>query len=442
MSKSKDEDIQNFYKTFLVSSAKNPANLKGELLYQLYKTPQKDKGENMPHMVPVPPNTIQQADILYLPEDDGYKYGLTVVDTGSRLTDVEPMKERTSENTLKAIQAIYKRGILKMPSDQMQVDKGSEFEGDFKKFFEEKGVFVRFAQTGRSKQQALVEARNYAIARPLLMRMTAQELRTGETSREWIEFLPTVIKFLNSRYEVKYKPPTLEEDFAPSTCEGQSCKLLNVGDLVRYQLDKPVDVVSEKRLKGKFRSGDIRWSMKPVKIIYLNLNPDQPPMYKLEGLNALYTRNQLQPVDESPNLPPDETQKKFVIEKIIGKKTEKKKILYEVKWKGYDETTFEPRENLLKEVPELVKEFDEKKQETPKPEPEPEPEPKSKAKGKAPKKPKEEKFIIEKIIGRKKENNRVFFEVKWKGYKETTFEPRTTLIKDVPQLVKEFEKSK
>jgi len=33
----------------------------------------------------------------------------------------------------------------------------------------------------------------------------------------------------------------------------------------------------------------------------------------------------------------------------------------------------------------------------------------------------------------------VCYEVKWKGYKRTTWEPRTQLIKDIPDLIKEFE---
>ena len=33
-----------------------------------------------------------------------------------------------------------------------------------------------------------------------------------------------------------------------------------------------------------------------------------------------------------------------------------------------------------------------------------------------------------------------YYEVKWKGYSETTLEPREVLLKDVPQMVNQFEK--
>ena len=33
-----------------------------------------------------------------------------------------------------------------------------------------------------------------------------------------------------------------------------------------------------------------------------------------------------------------------------------------------------------------------------------------------------------------------YYEVKWKGYNETTLELREVLLKDVPKMVKQFEK--
>ena len=33
-----------------------------------------------------------------------------------------------------------------------------------------------------------------------------------------------------------------------------------------------------------------------------------------------------------------------------------------------------------------------------------------------------------------------YYEVKWKGYNETTQEPREVLLKDVPKMVNQFEK--
>jgi len=50
------------------------------------------------------------------------------------------------------------------------------------------------------------------------------------------------------------------------------------------------------------------------------------------------------------------------------------------------------------------------------------------------------KFVISKLIKPVIKNNVAFYEVKWKGYKEHTIEPRETLLKDVPKMVNQFEK--
>ena len=51
-----------------------------------------------------------------------------------------------------------------------------------------------------------------------------------------------------------------------------------------------------------------------------------------------------------------------------------------------------------------------------------------------------EVYEVEALLSRRKEKNRVYFEVKWKGFKETTWEPRTNLVEDVPNMVRDYER--
>ena len=53
---------------------------------------------------------------------------------------------------------------------------------------------------------------------------------------------------------------------------------------------------------------------------------------------------------------------RFEVERIIDRKTEGRRIMYCVKWKGYAmrDATWEPRTNLMQDCPSLVREFDEK----------------------------------------------------------------------------------
>ena len=353
----KIDDTEKYYTKFLVSDIKNKKKLQEHVLYQLFKKPKND--DIAPEIISPEdhkPNQIHQADLLYLPADDGYMYGLTVVDTGSRLTDCEPMKDKKALTTLNAIKKIYDRGIIKIPEISLEVDAGSEFKNIFSKYFKDKNINIRVAQTGRSRQQGLVESRNGSIANILLKRMVAEELLTKEKSVEWVYYLPKLIKLINTHFYKKEIKLTSKQILADVKTDGPT-ELLLEGTSVRVQLDKPVNVINGERLIGKFRVGDIRWSMNPTKIDRLQLIPNQPILYKLEGYEPLYTRQQLQVITKS-TLPPKSVQKKFIVDEILEKKKIKNIIHYLIKWQGYDTPTWEPRKTIIIDVPDMVKQFE------------------------------------------------------------------------------------
>jgi hypothetical protein len=51
-----------------------------------------------------------------------------------------------------------------------------------------------------------------------------------------------------------------------------------------------------------------------------------------------------------------------------------------------------------------------------------------------------QKFSISKLIKPVMNDDVAYYQVKWKGYQETTLEPREVLLKDVPKMVNQFEK--
>ena len=105
--------IQDYYKNSgIVKILKKGQVLKNEELYQLYKKPLKDQGKAIPSTNHVEPLAVCQADLLYLPEDDGYKYCLVMCDIGSGLNDAVPLKERDAETVLKAFKTIRARKPL------------------------------------------------------------------------------------------------------------------------------------------------------------------------------------------------------------------------------------------------------------------------------------------------------------------------------------------
>ena len=349
----KERDIKQFYKTLDLTRVKNSKNVKNELMYQLYKTP---KEKIKPIIEPAYRNDTHQYDLLYLPHDNGYKYALVAVDVGSKLCDAEALKSRTSKATLDALLTIFKRKILSLPENKINVDDGTEFKADFAKYFKQRNIDVVVAQPNRHRQVALVESRNKSIGDYLMKRMVAQELKTKEASHEWVDQLPIVVKRLNKRFEIKNPKPN---DSDIMTCSGNSCDLLNIGDSVMFALDRPVDVVTGKPTDSKFRSADVRYSLQPTQIKAIRLSAVNQPLYALEGQKAYYTRDQLQIVGQR-NLPPDSLQSKSIIEKLLDRQKIKSKIHFLVKWENDDVPTWEPRSRLIVDVPNLIKDFEAK----------------------------------------------------------------------------------
>jgi hypothetical protein len=338
--------LDEFYKTFVINNI-SKSDLKTSTISNLYERPIKDKGSQNPHYTTAKPKSVYQADVLYMPTDSKTheKYILVVVDIKTKITEAEPMTDRKASDVVAAFKAIFKRKVLPAPSMLMQTDPGAEFENKTtKEYFDSLGIGYRFGKAGRSRQQAVVEAKNKVIAKALFMRMTANELETGVKDTDWVEFLPALIKELNK--VVKNKPAVKEPE---EPVLRKETVLLEVGQNVRVQLDKPREVTGEK-LSGHFRATDIRWDPQIKSITNVILSPGQPPMYQVSGdTKRAYTFNQLQTVDEGQEKKVQFTGGKYLIEKVVGMKKVRNKVQYKVRWKGFDESgdTWEPPETVL-----------------------------------------------------------------------------------------------
>lgn len=358
--------LKDYYKDFGIT--KVPQNiLKQQELYNLFKHPKKDVGFAMPRFQSFEPNLIHQADLLFLPYDNKYRYSLVVIDNFSKKVAAEPLKSKKGEEVRDAFKKIYSKGVLEQPR-KIEVDAGSEFKGAVKKYFDNQKVDIRTALPGRHRQQALVERANQTIGTALMKRMTAQEILTGEPAGHWVSDLPIIVDAMNKRSAIsaKKKKPEPTQPIA----EKDSKDLLEIGTKVRVALDQPKDVTNGKILHGRFRAGDTKFAMKVRIIRQILIKPGFPPMYLLDGSSGpdndfqpvSYTRNQLQvvPSDEkSPDLSVlrGDPQGK-VAEKIIGKKKEGGKFLYEVQLKGYKDTLWVPKEKMQRELPIMLEEYE------------------------------------------------------------------------------------
>ena len=362
--------IRDYYKTSGLAKIPKKADiLKNEELYQLYKRPAKDKGKYIPTMNPdIEPKAVIQADLLYLPNDNDFKYALVCVDVNTGLTDAVPLRERDANTVLEAYKKIRSRQPLKdAPTYILQTDSGSEFKGVFAKHLKSLGIYMRYGKPGRSRQQAFVESRNKTIGQALFHRMLGQEILTDEQSNSWVKHLPKVIKIINDYHKKKKNRKIDKKPYIP-----KDTVMLSIGQPVRILLDKPRDTITDKKLFGTFRATDFRWSRTISKITNIIIDDDNPILYQVDNQRSpAYTFNQLLPVNEDDMKAPlatdvmEGTPTQYVVEKIIDKKKEKNKVYYRVVWKGYPlakDYTWELKSHLERNplLKEMIQKFENK----------------------------------------------------------------------------------
>lgn len=335
-------------------------------LSKLYKKPVPEKRAQTPISQVFEKNVYHQADILYLPEDKGFKHLLVVVDMYDGAVDAEPVKDILSKDNdvLKAFKTIYSRNYLDLPF-VITLDRGSEFtQQPVKDYFKNNKVYIKYALPGRSRQLSNVERMNQTIGTILLKRQANQELITGEQDKQWVSDIKELIDYLNDN---KKKP--LKKEISPDPIvDDYTGKLLTIGQKVRILLDKPIDTVKGNRLYGNFRSSDIRWSKEIYKISQVLLKPGFPPMYLIDNDdNVARNKNQLQKVSKNEKEPDARflrgNPENYIIAEILDDRSVNGKKEYKVRWRGFsnndNDTTWEHTNvfNRTKELREMRRKY-------------------------------------------------------------------------------------
>lgn len=307
---------------------------KNNELNSLYKKGQRETKKDMPTTQVFHPHIFYQGDLLFMPEDKGFKYILVIVDCYDGKLDAEPLKNKDAKSVLDAIKLIFNRKILTEPFI-ITFDNGSEFKGVVKQYLESKHINVKYALTGRHRQIAMVERANQKIGKILFQRMTAQELLTGEQNNFWVDELKGLINVLNQNHKIP-----LEKEISPDPIiTPYNATLIPIGTRVRIKLDYPINAFDNSKLHGKFRATDIKWSPDIHRVKEVLIKPGFPPMYLTDNDNVARTKQQLNivPKDEKPpNIKyirgnPEH----YIINAIVDRKKIKKGFEYKINWKGY-----------------------------------------------------------------------------------------------------------
>lgn len=229
-------------------------------------------------------NHLHMMDLLYVPHDRGYKYILTMVDAGSNQIGLEPIKNKSAATVLAASKRIYARvPELKIPT-RMNFDKGTEFMGVFKRYYESKGVNIKYAIPDRHSETKLVETVNGIISRIIFL-VQYKEEAASDWSRQSTQFVDT-IKVIETEYNKKmlmrYKKRK-DEDIE-SFKSHKKVQLIKIGTKVYKYAESPRDPVTNKRLGDKFRLTDLKLEKTPRTITGVHLLHNQTaPAYRLSG---------------------------------------------------------------------------------------------------------------------------------------------------------------
>jgi hypothetical protein len=264
------------------------------MLSQLLKNPPR-KSKLYNHYNVRKPNELNQIDILFLPDDKGYKYCLCVIDVASRYKAARALKLKDSESIIEALFDIYENDEFIQKPTRLQCDKGREFTNlTFKNFCKRNKIEVIINEP--SFHLSFVESFNRELAKRLFKIQQAIELKTKKINREWVKYLQTTIKDMNNTKTRLIKMTPIEAikletvEQPKNNFDEQDTKLhYNIGDKVRRLLneDEIIDSENKKVKVERRRATDYKYSIDEYKVTNVIWKPNSLYMHVIRKIGAL-----------------------------------------------------------------------------------------------------------------------------------------------------------
>jgi len=214
-----------------------------------------------------------------------------------------------------------------------------------------------------------VERFNSIVKRQLKM-ITVQH---GGGGKSWAALLPTVLANYNSSWSriIKSTPDAVERAYLATGDATEArdnirravvarnqrpsalaARLFQVGDLVRVKLDWD-------------KAAGLAWSRDLYAVAAVRTRAYGPQyrhtQYRLidehaEPVPGLFYNDQLQRVEGLQTTVAGPA--KYIVQRLVKPLVREARAVYQVKWQGYRAHTFEPRADLLRDVPHLVHRFE------------------------------------------------------------------------------------
>ena len=319
-------------------------------IHQLYA--QAKKKRTIQNTILNEPNTQIGVDLMDMQnvEIDGFKYILTAIDLFTKKSHAIPLKNKEDITVLNGMKKILNKIGNHIKS--VRSNNGSEFTNDmFKKFMKDSEIKQIFSLPHKPQSNGNIERFN-----GVLKRMINMSVKT-DNKFNWSTELDTLTdNYNNTKNMTTNERPDEIEAYKNYKQVKEHTKKMLLGhkqeENVRYKKGDKVRIkVIDEKNKSNF-SKDIY----SVKKAYEPRNKVSTQYYYLEEIEGKYYNNDLIKVDDIEHeINEDE---KFEISSIIKPLMINGVPYFEVKWKGYKETTKEPKSELMKDVPKMVHQYE------------------------------------------------------------------------------------
>jgi hypothetical protein len=330
--------------------------LKNQELNQLYH-PSKGKAKDFKTSMTSAPNTILAIDLVNLEKHEvrGFKYLFNGIDMSSRFIYSEAMKNKTDAEVLKAFKKIYKKSQIRA----LRSDNGSEFISDkFTTFLKDNNIKQILGEAGKPQSNGMIERAN-GTRKELIQK----SLELNEDF-DWVKHLQNLIDNINnSQHRITgFTPNQIQEayenDDKEILDEAFDRELKKKHDNISQEIFKKRDMVRIYLPSDKTRQS---WSNEiyTIEKVFKPQKSYSVYEYKLKQFPDRFKEEELLKVDGNPQNTIMNVEK-FVISKLIKPVIEDNVIKYEVKWKNHRDTTLEPRDALLEDVPKMINQYEKK----------------------------------------------------------------------------------
>ena len=333
--------------------------LKKQHLWQMYAPAEESK--DIRSTILNEPHKQLGIDIIDMGNNEynGYKYILTGIDLFTKKSYVQALKDKSAKSVNVAIRKI----INDSKPRSIRSDNGSEFINEsFKKILSDNNIKQVFSSAGAPQSNGNIERFNGTIKR-----LINKDLQYNNTNN-WVDSLQQLNdNYNNTIQRVTKSTPNLVDDIVDKT------ELNEVKDNIyktviskRNTFNKKFNIGDFVRIKMFNEKNKTNWTNDIYEIVKIGRRMKEytAQFYYVANVNdgIMIDRKYY---DNDLLLIPNKNVKnklkiidRYEISKIVEYKIKNGVPGYLVKWKGYKDLTFEPREILLEDVPKLIKTFD------------------------------------------------------------------------------------